>query len=57
MTIVRSPTVIVPRITCMPPTTSTRPVPRIVIAPTATPKSDCDQVIAIRAFIVVSPAV
>lgn len=52
----RLPTVIVPAITCMPPTISTRAVPRIVVVATIRPKSPCFQVTAIRAFIVVAPA-
>ena len=56
MTTVSSPTVMLPRITWMPPTTTTSAVPRMVIALTTTEKSDCCQVMAIRAFMVVSPA-
>ena len=56
MTTVRSPIVIWPRITCMPPTMRTSAVPRIVIVLTTTENSDCCQVIAMRALIVLSPA-
>ena len=57
MTTVSSPIVSRPFITCMPPTTTMSAVPRMVIVVTTTEKSDCCQVIAIRASIVVSPAV
>ena len=56
MTTVSAPTVSWPRITCTPPTTTTRPVPRIVMVLTITENSDCCHVMAIRAFIVSSPA-
>ena len=56
MTTISSPTVSCRCITCMPPTISTSAVPRIVIVLTTTENSDCCQVIAMRAFIVSSPA-
>ena len=52
MTTVRSPIVIWPRITWMPPTISTSAVPRIVMVLTTTENSDCCHVSAMRASIV-----